>query len=196
MALPVPPNTLAARTAAELVNEVSNPALVGHVWRTWYFGHRLISEHLAQADLEVAYVAAMLHDLGLTKRFDSDEDFERAGAAAAAEAAGRWGWDGDRVGLVASAIASHLDLTSADARPEIALVHLGAGADVVGLRTDELPGEFVDEVLAAHPREGFSSAVLSALTSQVERKPASKIAVLFRDFGFADLVRACPLDRR
>jgi hypothetical protein len=196
MPLAAPPDTMAARSAAELVNEASNAALVGHVWRTWHFGHRLISEHVAGADLEAAYVAAMLHDLGLTERFDADEDFELAGAAAAADSARLWGWEPDRVALTASAIASHLDLTSAEARPEIALVHLGAGADVVGLRVDELPGDFVDEVLAAHPRDGFSTAVLAALTRQVDRRPASKIAVLFREFGFANLVRACPLDHR
>lgn len=196
MPLAAPPNTAAARAAAELVSAASDATLVGHVWRTWYFGGQLIAEHLGDADLEVAYVAAMLHDLGLTERFDSDEDFERAGATSAAEAATLWGWDPDRVVLVASAIASHLDLASAEARPEIALVHLGAGADLVGLRVDELPGDLVDDVLAAHPRDGFSRAVLTALTRQVERKPESKIAVLFRDFGFADLVRNCTLDRR
>ena len=190
------PDTAAARAAHELVVAVSEPTLVHHVWRTWYFGHHLIAEHVADADLEVGFVAAMLHDLGLTDRFDSDEPFEQAGAAAAVGLLAGFSWSEDRVALVASAIASHLDLASAEARPEIALVHLGAAADVVGLRIDQVPEPLVEEVLAAQPRDGFAQALIKALTQQVERKPHSTIAGHFRDYAFGDLVGACVLDHR
>lgn len=190
------PDTAAAEAAQDLVVAVSDPALVHHVWRTWYFGHHLIGAHVADADLEVGFVAAMLHDLGLIERFDSDEPFERAGAGAAAGLLVDLGWPDDRVELVASAIASHLDLASAEARPEIALVHLGAAADVVGLRVDELAEPLIEEVLAAHPRAGFADTVLEALTRQAERKPQSTIAAHFRDYAFGDLVASCALDRR
>lgn len=190
------PDTEAARAARDLAVEVSHPTLVHHVWRTWYFGHHLIGTHVVDADLEVGFVAAMLHDLGLTGRFDADEPFEQAGAAAAASLLVDLGWPDDRAELVASAIASHLDLASAEARPELALVHLGAAADVVGLRVDELPGPLIEEVLAAHPRDGFAETVLAALTRQVERKPHSTIAGHFRDYAFGDLVTSCALDHR
>ena len=199
MPLAPAPDTAAARAAHELVVAVSDPTLVHHVWRTWYFGHHLIAEHVADADLEVGFVAAMLHDLGLTERFDADEPFEQAGAAGAVEllaGLGGLGWDDDRVTLVESAIASHLDLASAEARPEIALVHLGAAADVVGLRVDQLPRPLIEEVLAAHPRDGFAETVMATLTRQVERKPGSTIAGHFRDYGFGELVRSCVLDHR
>jgi len=194
--LPAPPDTTAARAAVDLVNDVSDAPLVHHVWRTWYFGRHLIAEHVAGADLEVGFVAAMLHDLGLAQRFDSEAPFEQAGAAAAAGALADLGWPEDRVRLASAAIGQHLDLASAEARPEIALVHLGAAADVVGLRVDQLPGELIEEVLATHPRQGFTDAVLPALQRQVERKPESTIAGLFRAFRFEELVRACPLDDR
>ena len=106
----------------------------------------------------------------------------------------RAGWDEDRVELVRSAIASHLDIASAEARPEIALVHLGAAADVVGLRVDQIPSALVEAVLDAHPRGDFTSMVLPLLERQAARTPDSTIAALFRDFDFGRLVRECPLD--
>jgi len=145
--LPKAPDTAAARAAVNLVHEVSDAPLVGHVWRTWFFGHQLIAEHVHDADVEVGFVAAMLHDLGLTPGFDCDAPFEQAGAAAAADTLAGLGWPQDRIALTAAAIGQHLDLASAEARPEIALVHLGAAADVIGLRVDNLPGELIEEVL-------------------------------------------------
>ncbi len=194
--LPASPDTAAARAAVDLMNEVSDAPLLHHAWRTWYFGRQLIAEHIADADLEVGFVAAMLHDLGLTGRFDADAPFEQAGAAAAADTLAGLGWAHDRIGLASAAIGQHLDLASAEARPEIALVHLGAAADVIGLHVEQLPGELIEEVLITHPRQGFVDAVLPALERQVERKPESTIAGLFRAVSFGELMRACPLDSR
>jgi hypothetical protein len=190
------PDTAAARAAVELMNEVAGAPLIQHVWRTWYFGSQLIGQHIAGADLEVAFVAAMLHDLGLIDRFDSDAPFEQSGAAAAAAALNDLGWSEDRIEVVSAAIAGHLDLASAKASPEIALVHLGAAADVIGLRVDQLPDELIDEVLNTHPRNGFVDTVLPALLHQATRKPESTIAGLFRDVGFEKLVRGCSLESR
>ena len=194
--LPASPDTAAARAAVALMNDVSDAALVHHVWRTWYFGRHLIAEHIADADLEVGFIAAMLHDLGLIDRFDSDAPFEQAGAGAATDTLAGHGWSEIRIGLVSAAISQHLDLNSAEARPEIALVHLGAAADVIGLRVDEIPGDVIEEVLISHPRDGFVEAVLPALERQVEHKPGSAIARLFGAVDFGALMRACPLDRR
>lgn len=194
--LPVAPDTATAQAAADLAAAASAPPLLAHVWRTWHFGHHLLGPRVADADLEVAFVAAMLHDLGLTPRFDGDGPFEQEGARAAAELLAGQGWDPDRAGLVGEAIARHLDLASAEARPEVALVHLGAAADVVGLRVDQLPEELVELALATHPRDGFVELVSEALLDQVRRKPGSAIAALHRDVPFQELVADCPLDRR
>ena len=194
MTLTAPPDTSTARLAADLVADASHPALVHHVWRTWYFGRELLATHAAGADLEVAFVASMLHDLGLTDRADGPDAFEREGADAAAVVVARAGWDEDRVELVRAAIASHLDVASAEARPEIALVHLGAAADVVGLRVDQIPSALLEAVLDAHPRGDFTSVVLPLLERQAARTPDSTIAALFRDFDFGRLVVGCPLD--
>ena len=194
--LPASPDTTAARAAVDLMNAVSGAPLIHHVWRTWYFGSQLIGQHVADADLEVAFVAAILHDLGLTGRFDAEAPFEQAGAAAAAATLAGLGWSEDRIHVVSAAIAGHLDLASAEARPEIALVHLGAAADVIGLHVDQLPGELIEEVLNVHPRNGFVDAVLPALQHQAVRKPQSTIAGLFRTVSFEKLMRGCPLDSR
>lgn len=190
------PDTATAKAAIELVTAVSDAFLTHHVWRSWYFGRELVAAALADADLEVAFVAAMLHDLGFTERYDSEEPFELAGAAAARSILSERGWAAERAGLVSEAIARHLDSASAEARPEVALVHLGATADVYGLRIDEIPGEVIDQVLAAHPRDGVVEGFVAVTRSQIARKPESKIALHAQDRARVDLVFAHPLDQR
>jgi HD superfamily phosphodiesterase len=196
--VPIPtPESPCAAAAAELVTETSAPWLVAHVWRTWHFGVSLIERRgLVCADTELAFVAAMLHDLGLTESYDGTDPFEETGAAGAVELASVHGWDPKRSALLATAIRRHLDLDAADDEPEIALVHLGAAADVVGLRLDEIADELIDRVLAEHARGDFARELRRAMDRQVEAKPTTKVAGLYRDFDFGGLIGVCPLDHR
>jgi hypothetical protein len=74
--------------------------------------------------------------------------------------------------VVWDAIALHTSLGIADCKqPEIALVHLGAGADVLGMRIADIPSETVEQVVATYPRLNFNLAMTELLVSQVKRKP-------------------------
>ena len=190
------PDTTTAKAATKLVTACSDAHLTHHVWRTWYFGRQLVSARLADGDEEVAFVAAMLHDLGLTHEYETDDPFELSGAAAARSILAERGWNDERVEVIADAIARHLDSASSEARPEVALVHLGATADVYGLRIDELPGELIEEVLAAHPREGFVEGMVAAVRSQIRRKPESTIARRSQDGEMVARVFQHPFDQR
>jgi hypothetical protein len=41
---------------------------------------------------------------------------------------------------------------------EIALVHLGAGLDFLGLGVDQIPPQLLEEILTSYPRLSFKSA--------------------------------------
>ena len=73
-------------------------------------------------------------------------------------------------------------------------MHLGAAADVVGLRLDQIPREVVEGVVAESPRVGMKQAFLAVIGAEAETKPYSSAARLIRDFTFLDLIDAAAFD--
>lgn len=74
-----------------------------------------------------------MHDLGLTERFDAEQRFEVNGADAARAFVLEQGLSDEKAEIVWDAIALHTSIGIAIRKqPEIALVHLGATADLLG----------------------------------------------------------------
>ena len=72
------------------------------------------------------------------------------------------------------AIALHTSVGIASRkRPEIALVHIGAGVDVVGLELDKLRPELVAQTIEALPRHDFNKAFFSILVDTIAQAPQS-----------------------
>jgi hypothetical protein len=183
-----------ATAADALVAKVSPPALVNHCKRTYAFGTQLLRQAGRAYDAEALYVAAMLHDLGLTEAYeDGVTPFERRGADTAAAELSALGADPEFTALVRDAIALHLEMNAAqDPRPEVAGVSLGAAVDVLGLRIDRLPAAFVAETLETYPRLGFKDLLIPAIERQARLKPESLVARHLQDYDFAQLVAAAP----
>jgi hypothetical protein len=173
--------------------------LVAHSLRAHQFGRALLARHAPDApvDEEALYVAAALHDLGLTAAYGADDDghlpFEQRGAAAAAAAVLGAGGPPARAALVRDAVALHLDLAAArDPRPEVAALHLGALAEVAGRGIDVLPPAFVRLVLHEHPRGACKQFLAEALRREAERRPHSATAQLVREHGLLAVIAAAP----
>ena len=190
------PDTKLAAAAEALVVHVSPPALVGHCRRTFAFGAALLQRQSRVYDAELLYVAAMLHDLGLTDEYeDGVTPFEQIGADAARRALLSEGAAPAKADLVHEAIALHLDVAAAeDPRPEVAGVSLGAGVDVLGLRLSDLPKNVVAEILEEHPRLDFKTMLAGAIDRQVRLKPQSRLARHVERYNFRALVAAAPFD--
>jgi len=165
------------QAATDLLRATSPPMLVNHCLRTHAFGLAIAARDGLRPDPELFYVAAALHDLGFTERFGGTVPFEQAGAAAAAELL-----DGHPgTGTVVDAIRLHVDLATAhDPRPEVALVHLAAAADVFGLGLDDLDGATTRRILDEHPRLDFDQAAVALLETEAQRFPGSRAADLVR----------------
>ncbi|MFD0392518.1 HD domain-containing protein [Streptomyces nogalater] len=111
----------------------------------------------ARYDRELAFVATVLHDLGLVEAFQTpSERFEVDGADAARRFLHRLRVPAGRVDVVWDAIALHTSAgIAARKRPEIALVSVGSALDFTGNGLDRIPADVLAEVLGNFP--GWSS---------------------------------------
>ena len=76
-------DTMVAKAANELALSASPPYLYNHAVRTYLFGALIGRATKVKFDEELLYLACVLHDLGLTKRFMGNRPFEIEGAIAA-----------------------------------------------------------------------------------------------------------------
>lgn len=184
------PDSAIARQATELAREASPAFLFHHVLRTYLFGSLLAEQRGLALDEELFFLGAVLHDLGVTERGHGPQRFEVEGADWAHRFLLEQRYPNERADAVWDAIALHTSVGIADRkRPEIALVHQGASADVIGLRLDELPMDRVEQVLAALPRLDFKRAIVDAFVDTVQANPGSAVHTFTMD-----LARACVPD--
>jgi HD domain len=166
------PDSEICKKATQLTAEVSPSFLCNHCIRTFLFGDFLGKRDGLKCDRELLYLGAVMHDLGLTERFVGEQRFEVDGADAARAFVLEHGLSDEKAEIVWDAIALHTSLGIASCKqPEIALVHLGASADVMGIRIAEISPEVIEQVLEAYPRLGFNASMTELLVSQVKQKP-------------------------
>lgn len=167
------PDTALVREATELIRGAEDDTLFHHSRRAYLFG-ALHGQRLGlQPDLELLYVAAMFHDLGLTARYGtSTQRFELDGADAARDFLldhGVGQADADKVWL---SIALHTTPgVPARMDPEINLLVAGVATDVVGAGREDLPSDAVDAVTTAHPRPDFKNRILVAFNDGMKHRP-------------------------
>ena len=178
------PDSELVKKATELVAQVSPKSLYNHCIRTYLFGEILGQRDKLKYDRELLYLAAVMHDLGFTERFDGNQRFEVDGADAAKAFVLEHGLPPRKAEIVWDAIALHTSIGIASRKqPEIALVHLGAALDVFGLGLEDIPPETVEWVLDAYPRLGWNQACLELIISQVKRKPQAAAFTWMAEVG-------------
>ncbi|MFI7578730.1 hypothetical protein [Micromonospora sp. NPDC049497] len=188
-----PPDSALCRSAADLLRRTAPAPLVAHCHRSYALGAALITNRCEAYDAEILFVAAALHDLGLTAAYGHVDahGFEHVGAAVAADLLRVHGGDEQRATLVRDAVAMHLELTTGqDPRPEVAALHVGAAADVLGIGLDRLPDGLLDDVLQRWPRVGFTAWLSAAMQAEAQRRPASTAGRYVREFGFLQMLAA------
>lgn len=187
------PDSRLCREARELATRTSQPMVLNHALRTYAFGAVLAARSGLRLDREVFFVAAVLHDLGLNDDLRNEPgSFEWVGARRAHRFCLEQGVAAARADLVHDAIALHASVGIAHRRePEVALVHYGAGVDVLGLRLDEIPPRALQALLEEYPRLDFKRCFMPLLVDQATRKPESHIAGHV-SLGFAKRVARTP----
>jgi hypothetical protein len=185
------PDSSLVRQATELVRELSDDFLLNHCYRTYAFGCILGHQDGLRFDREVFYLASIMHDIGLTEPHAGEPgSFEYVGARIAHDFCTERDYDTDKAALVHDAIALHTAVgIEHQGDPETALVHFGAGVDVIGIRLDEIPQRALAETLESYPRLDFKEGFSELLRGQVAIKPDSHIAG-HMGLGFEKKVKA------
>ena len=177
------PDTPLAQDATALVEEAAGGLLFHHSRRVFFFGALQGRHRGLDVDLELLYVGAMFHDLGLTERHRrTDQRFEVDGADLARDFLldhGRSAADARKVWLAIAlhttpGVPEHLE-------PETALVTAGVETDVLGLDLDHLDDADRAAVVAAHPRPDFKNQILAAFTEGMRERPATTFGTMNDD---------------
>jgi len=180
-----PPDSSLCKSAERLAEAAYEPHLLGHGYRTWAFAQAVAQHEGLRPDPEALYVAALLHDLGLTERFKGPSPFELRGADAAHALCLP---DEARAQIVHEAIALHTSLGAALGSAEVRLVQSGSGGDLVGLDTELVHPATRAAIRARWPTEpGFVAHVCKELKAHTQPHPHSPGAGLLR-VGFAGRV--------
>jgi len=172
-----------ARTATELARSASPTHLFHHAVRTFLFASLSGRARKQKFDEEVLYLACILHDLGLTDRFQGDLPFEIQGAQAASNFLQQQGYDATKAGIVWDGIAMHASVIGQYKQPEVALVGVGAGADVLGPDPSEISNSDKQEIVNAYPRLAFKKAFVETCAGVVRRHPAGAGRSFMRDIA-------------
>lgn len=178
------PDTALVRETTEYIRDVEDDLLFHHSRRVFYFGALQGLRRGLQPDLELLYVGAMFHDLGLTEpyRTTSQLRFEVDGANAARDFLLQRGVDEAAARKVWLGIALHTTPGVPEfLDPEIALVTAGVETDVLGIGLDNLALEDRDAVTAVHPRPDFKTQILKAFTDGVKQRPGSTFGTVNAD---------------
>ena len=167
------PDSLLAKEATDILREHTGDLLFNHSVRVYLFAAEQGRQRKLRFDAELLYVAAAFHDLGLTKKFSSqNERFEVDGANAARQFLSTHDVPEEQIQTVWEAIALHTTPgITHHMRPEIALLYSGVGLDVLGRGLEQFPSELREQIVAKYPRKHFREAFIKAYFAGFAHKP-------------------------
>lgn len=167
------PDTALVHEVTDFICDAESDLLFNHSRRVFLFGALQGRRRGLQPDLELLYVGAMFHDLGLTPRYRTSAlRFEVDGANAARNFLLDRGIDKADADKVWLGIALHTTPGVPEfLEPEIALVTAGVETDVLGVGRDDVSPEALAAVTAAHPRPDFKNRILGAFTDGMKHRP-------------------------
>jgi hypothetical protein len=188
----VPPDSALARDAEVAAQDLLSPALLNHSRRAYAWGAAIAALEGITFDRELLYLAAMFHDTGIPSPVPH-VDFTVRSAALAREFTDSHQVPEDDRELVANAIAMHhTPGVGVEAGAEAYLLSAGAGVDVFGLRSNEVPDAVRTSVVREHPRLGFKREFAGLIRTEAKQVPRGRLWYLHR-FAVSDLsVRLAP----
>ena len=178
------PDTPVIRLALERARSDSEPYLFNHAVRSWLFAVQIADLKSTRYDEEVVAVVSLLHDLGLTSRYQGERRFEVEGADAARSLAKDAGIDERRAQLIWYGVALNATLSlSPYAEREVGICTVGAGIDYAGFLSEQVPKGTMASILAAFPRLQMKRQLKDCLCSIARARPQTTYDNFVRDFG-------------
>jgi hypothetical protein len=210
--VPEIPSTDIATEAKQFCEKVSPEWLRDHCRRTYEVGALLGRRRARTFDLEILFVASMLHDVGLTEDFKQGIDhpdlapgyprkdapcFAVRGAGVAQRLATIHGWPPARSAALAEAISLHLNVRVTRSRGvEAHLLNAASAFDVIRLKAHSLPRESVQRIEGRWPRrDGFCRDMSAAWVRESRAHGECRGAFLDRWMAFQRRIhRTCLLN--
>jgi len=200
------PDSALARAATQLIRDTESDLLFHHSARVYFWGALTGKRKGLIFDPELLYIAAMFHDIGLTAAYsESKLRFEVDGANAARDFLKGHGISEADVERVWAAIALHTTPGIPEhMHPEIALVQVGAGMDVVGRGYEQFSEEQREAVLSAFPRgDDFKHGIIDAFYQGMKHRPETTFGTFnddvlafkaphFQRLNFCSIILASP----
>ena len=172
------------KESIELAQSLSAPYLFNHVMRSWLLATLVAPAAEIKPNPEVLALAIILHDLGLTEKYEASDRFEVDGANAARSFLKGKGVNAQDLQLIWDAIALHTTASIAlHKEPEVAICAMGIGIDIIGFGVDKIPSQHVKAINAAYPRLAIKEQFKNAMCGIVRRKPQTTYDNFVRDFG-------------
>lgn len=177
------PDSQLAKDAADILRENGNDLLWNHSNRVFLFGAVNGKKAEQNYDLELLYVSALFHDLGLTKKYSSpDLRFEVDGANTARSFLQQYQIPDESIRLVWDAIALHTTPGVAEHKEsEVALLFSGVGLDVMGDGFEQFPVDLREEIIKAFPRNNFKKDIIPAFYDGFKHKPETTFGNMKED---------------
>ncbi|MBQ6445849.1 HD domain-containing protein [Oceanobacillus profundus] len=177
------PDSRLAKDAADILREYGNDLLWNHSNRVFLFGAVNGEKAKQNYDLELLYISALFHDLGLTKKYSSaDLRFEVDGANAARSFLQQYKIPNDSIQLVWDAIALHTTPGVAEHKEsEVALLFHGVGLDVMGDGFEQFPEDLREDIIKAFPRNNFKKEIIPAFYDGFKHKPETTFGNMKED---------------
>jgi len=189
------PDTRTTRAAEALCRDASEPFLANHQLRSYLWASVLGKARDIDVDHESLFVAAALHDLGLTDRYRGDACFEVVGGGIAAAFLTGQGWPDERAEIVRRAIELHIEQTVPIELGAVAhVLDLGVTVDVSGGRLDEIDAKVRSAVLAAYPRLDFKRRMTELLRRDADAHPGCATALWFDQVDLAGRIASAGFD--
>src|SRR6202008_3615840 len=166
------PDTQLTREATGLLREFSTPLLFNHSHRVFFWANEMGRQTGQKFDVELVFICAAFHDLGLLKKFSSATDrFEVDSANAVRQFLEHHGVPSARIQTAWDAIALHTTPGIAAYKPiEVELLYNGVALDVMGIGYDAFPSALRERVVAQYPREDFKAQIAQAFLRGFEHK--------------------------
>ncbi|HUJ58607.1 MAG TPA: hypothetical protein VLX92_08945 [Kofleriaceae bacterium] len=176
-----PPDTAMVRAAREHLDAHSCRAMAHHAIRTAFWTAVVLDQHGALDDraLETAWVAALLHDVGLEQPAERG-DFSAGGVAVLHQLAHDHHWSDDQTRDAGEAIAVNLSTRVDPARVgAIAWAMNVGGTGELGVwpHRAQLRRDRIRELEARYPRDGFRAEALRLIRDEARRLPDGRFAL-------------------
>src|ERR1700737_372761 len=166
------PDSQLTREATGLLREFSTPLLFNHSHRVFFWANELGRQTAQKFDVELLFICAAFHDLGLLKKFSSAADrFEVDSANAVRQFLEHHGVPNARIQTAWDAISLHTTPGIATYKPlEVELLYNGVALDSLGVGYESFPEDVRRRVVAAYPRVNFKQEIAEAFLGGFEHK--------------------------